>query len=142
MRMQALLILTAGLAIAADAADDAKKELKRLAGTYAMVSGESKAGKESDERVKEAKLVVDGNKYTATFGSDSVEGKLKIDPTKSPKEIDATDAEGKTILGIYKFEKGQFTVCFAGPDKERPKEFSIEDGTGEFMHVWKKKPKE
>ena len=56
-------------------------------------------------------------------------GTLKVDPTKTPKEIDATDSEGKTILGIYKFDKDQFTVCFAPPDKQRPKEFSVKVGS-------------
>ncbi len=59
-----------------------------------------------------------------------------------PKEIDATDSQGKTILGIYKFDKDQFTVCFATPDMERPKEFSVKAGTGDFIHVWKKKAKD
>ena len=141
MRMHALLVLAVGLLIAADAKDDAaaKKELKRLSGTYVMVSGESKAEKLSEERIKEAKLEMDGDKYSANFGGDTVKGTLKIDPTKAPKEIDATDGEGRTMLGIYKFEKGQFTVCFAPLGKERPKEFSIKVGTGDFIHVWKKK---
>ena len=46
------------------------------------------------------------------------------------------------MIGIYKFEKGQLTVCFAPPGKERPKEFSIKVGTGDFIHVWKKKAKD
>ncbi len=143
MRIQALLTLSVGLLIAADAKDDdAKKELKRLSGTYVMVSGESRAEKLSEERIKETKMIIEGEKYTATFGGDSVTGALKVDPTKTPKEIDATDSEGKTILGIYKFDKDQFTVCFAQPDKERPKEFSVKAGTGEFIHVWKKKTKD
>jgi uncharacterized protein (TIGR03067 family) len=144
MRRHALLVLSAGLLIAADAKNDdfAKKELKDLSGTYVMVSGESKAEKLSEESIKEAKLVMDGDKYTATFGGDAVKGTLKIDPTKAPKEIDATDGEGKTMLGIYKFEKGQFTVCFAPSGKERPKEFSVKVGTGDFIHVWKKKTKD
>jgi uncharacterized protein (TIGR03067 family) len=138
--MHTLLVLAVGLLIAADAKDDAtKKELKKLSGTYVMVSGESKAEKLSEERIKEAKLVMDGDKYSANFGGDTVKGTLKIDPTKAPKEIDATDGEGQTMLGIYKFEKGQFTVCFAPLGKERPKEFSIKVGTGDFIHVWKKK---
>jgi hypothetical protein len=33
-------------------------------------------------------------------------------------------------------------VCFAPPDKERPKEFSVKAGTGDYIHVWKKKAKE
>jgi uncharacterized protein (TIGR03067 family) len=144
MRIHALLLLSVGLLIATDAKNDdaAKKELKNLSGTYVMVSGESKAEKLPEEGIKEAKMIIEGEKYTATFGGDTVTGTLKVDPTKTPKEIDATDSEGKTILGIYKFEKGQFTVCFAQLDQERPKEFSVKAGTGEFIHVWKKKQKE
>lgn len=143
MRIHALLVLAVGLLIGADAKDDdAKKELKKLSGTYVMVSGESRAEKLPEERIKEAKMIIEGEKYTATFGGDSVMGTLKVDPTKTPKEIDATDSEGKLLLGIYKFDKDQFTVCFASPDKERPKAFSTKAGTGEFIHVWKKKAKD
>jgi len=143
MRRHALLVLSAGLLIAADAKNDdaAKKELKDLSGNYVMVSGESKAEKLPEESIKEAKLVMEGDKYTANFGSGTVKGTLKIYPTKAPKEIDATDGEGNTMLGIYKFEKGRFTVCFAPPGKERPKEFSIKVGTGDFIHVWQKRAK-
>jgi uncharacterized protein (TIGR03067 family) len=132
--------LSVGLLIAADAKDDdaAKKEWKNLSGSYVMVSGESKAEKLSEESIKKAKLVMEQDKYTADFGGAAVKGTLTIDPSKAPKEIDATDAEGKTMLGIYQFEKGRFTVCFAPPGKERPKEFSVKAGTGDFIHVWKK----
>lgn len=141
MKMHALLLVSVGLLAGADAADDAaKKELKNLAGSYTMASGESKTEKLPEDRIKDATMILDGAAYAATFGGDTVKGTLKIDPTKTPKQIDATDAEGKTMLGIYKFEKGMFTVCFAAPGKERPKEFSVKDGTGEFIHAWKKKP--
>jgi uncharacterized protein (TIGR03067 family) len=144
MRIHALLVLGVGLLIAADAKNDdaAKKELKNLSGSYVMASGESKAEKLSEDSIKTAKLTIEGEKYTASFGEGAVMGTLKVDPTKTPKEIDATDSEGKTILGIYKFDKDQFTVCFAPPNKERPKEFSVKAGTGDFIHVWKKRAKE
>jgi uncharacterized protein (TIGR03067 family) len=144
MTRHVLVLLSVGLPIAADARNDdaAKKELKNLSGSYVMVSGEAGAEKLPQERIKEAKMTIEGEKYTASFGGDAVTGTLKVDPTKTPKEIDATDSEGKTILGIYKFDKDQFTVCFASPDKGRPKEFSIKAGTGEFIHVWKKKAKD
>jgi uncharacterized protein (TIGR03067 family) len=142
MRIQTLLVLAVGLLIAADAKDDdAKKELKKLSGSYVMVSGDSRTEKVSEEKLKEVKMVIEGEKYTATFGGDKVMGTLKVDPSKAPKEIDATDSEGKTILGIYKLDRDQFTVCFASAGEGRPKEFSIKDGTGEFIHVWKKQTK-
>jgi uncharacterized protein (TIGR03067 family) len=144
VRNHTLFVLGVGLLIAADAKDDdaAKKELKKLSGTYVMASGESRAEKLSEESIKGAKLTIEGETYTAMFGEGAVMGTLKLDPTKTPKEIEATDSERKTILGIYKFDKDQFTVCFAPPGKERPKEFSIKAGTGDFIHVWKKKAKE
>jgi uncharacterized protein (TIGR03067 family) len=144
MRIHPLLLLPVGLLIAAEAKDDdaAKKELKKLSGTYVMVSGESKAEKVPEERIKDAKLMIEGTGYTAGFGGDTVKGTLKLDPTKTPKEMDATNSEGKTMLGIYKFDKGQLTVCFAPAGEERPKEFSVKNGTGDFIHVWKKKEKD
>jgi uncharacterized protein (TIGR03067 family) len=139
MRTHALLILSVGLLIAADAKDDAAgKELKQLAGNYVMVSAEQKGEKLTEDRIKECRMTIAGDKHTVKMGGETFDGKHKIDPTKSPKEIDATNPEGKTMLGIYKFEKGQFTVCFAVPGKERPKEFTIKEGSGEFVHVWKK----
>lgn len=148
MRLHALLVLGACLLIAADAKDDdaGKKALKAIEGTYVMVSGEAKGEKLSEKTVKGAKLVIEGDKHTVNVGEDTIIGTHKVDPSKKPKEIDGMDTEGpnkgKTTLGIYKLEKGEFTVCFAPPGKDRPKEFSTKSGTGEILHVWKKKPKE
>jgi uncharacterized protein (TIGR03067 family) len=139
MGKHTLLILTASLLLGADARDDsATNELKQLAGAYTMASGEHRSEKLSEERIKEASLTIDKDRYTAKFGNDTITGTLKLNPTKTPKEIDATGSDGNTMLGIYKFEKGQFTVCFAPAGQERPKEFSIKNGTGDFIHVWKK----
>jgi hypothetical protein len=76
MRIHPLLFLPVGLLIAADTKDDdaAKKELKKLSATYVMLSGESKAEKLSEERIKDTKLRIDGAKYTASFAGDSVTG--------------------------------------------------------------------
>ena len=144
MRRHALMVLTVGLLIAAAAPkdDDAKKELKKLEGNWAMVSGEDKGTKLPEDTVKNAKLTIKGDKHTVKVGEDTFVGTHKLDPSAKPKAIDATDTEGrfkgKTTLGIYKLEGDKFTVCFAPPDKERPKEFSTKSGTGQFIHVWKR----
>ena len=144
MRRHALIVLTVGLLIGAAAPkdDDAKKELKKLEGTWVMVSGEEKGKKLPDDTVKNAKLTMKGDKHTVQVGEDTFVGTHKVDPAKTPKQIDAIDTEGpfkgKTSLGIYKLEGDKFTVCFAPPDKERPKEFSTKSGTGQFIHVWKR----
>jgi uncharacterized protein (TIGR03067 family) len=138
------MVLTVGLLMAAAAPkdDDAKKELKKLEGNWVMVSGEEKGTKLPEDTVKNAKLTIKGDKHTVKVGEETFVGTHKLDPTAKPKAIDATDTEGpfkgKTTLGIYKLEGDRFTVCFAPPDKDRPKEFSTKSGTGQFIHVWKR----
>jgi len=52
-------------------------------------------GKEIPKSEAEAiRLVVAGDKYTLTEGSEEIEGTHKLDPTKTPKEIDAVADEG------------------------------------------------
>jgi uncharacterized protein (TIGR03067 family) len=88
-------------------------------------------------------LTLEGNKYTVKLGDDMFSGIQKLNPTKTPKEIDATDSDGpnkgKTILGIYTLQKGVFTVYFAPTGSARPTEFAATTGPGEIRHVWMKK---
>jgi uncharacterized protein (TIGR03067 family) len=128
--------------VAAEAQDD-DKELKKLEGDYVMVSGQENGEKLSEKTVKAATLTVKGNKHTVKVGDNTIIGTHKLNPTKNPKEMDSTDTEGplkgKSYLGIYKLEKGVFTVYFAPPGKDRPKEFADKTNPGEIFHVWKKK---
>src|SRR5215204_6221206 len=75
--------------------DAAKKELEAFTGTWKAVSA-TKDGKEAPkERAAKISLVVKGEKYTFT-GSDGVaiEGTHKVNPSKSPKEIEAVRSSG------------------------------------------------
>ena len=146
MKRHAMLLVTVGLLAGAALGQDAAQELKKLEGAWVMVSGEEKGQKLSDESVKKAKLAMQGDKHTVKVGKDTIIGTHKLDPSKKPKEIDAMDTEGpfkgKAPLGIYKLEGDEFTVCFALPGKDRPKEFTTKSGTGEILHVWKKEKKQ
>ena len=144
MKLHVLTALAVGLMIAAGGPQDeaATKELKKLEGTWVMVSGEEKGDVLPEKTVKSATLSIKGNKHTVKVGDDTIIGIHKVDPSKTPKEIDTMDTEGpfkgKKTLGIYKLDKGQFTVCFAPPDKDRPKEFTTKSGTGTLLHTWKR----
>ena len=142
MKRYALLALVAGLLVGAD---DPKDELKKLEGTWTMVSGEKDGKSEAEKTIKAAKLVIKGDQHDVKIGDDIFKGTHKVDPSKKPKTIDATDTEGpfkgKTVYGIYELGADTFKVCFAKAGDDRPKEFSTKSGTGHILHVWKKEKK-
>jgi uncharacterized protein (TIGR03067 family) len=142
MKRYALLALAAGLLVGAD---DPKDELKKLEGTWTMASGEKDGKALAEQAIKGAKLVFKGDQHDVKVGDDIFKGTHKVDPSKKPKTIDATDSEGpfkgKTVHGIYEVDGDTFKVCFAAPGKDRPKEFSTKSGTGHILHVWKREKK-
>lgn len=134
MRLHALLVLAVGLLVAADAKeDDAKKELKKLEGTWQVVSMEMDGQKQPEDEAKQFKIVIKGNKYTLKRGDDTVnQGTFTIDATKKPKTIDIKPTEGdnagQTMLGIYEQDGDTQKTCYAQPDKKRPTKFSSDNG--------------
>lgn len=141
MTRYALLFLVAGLLVATDA----PKDLKKMDGTWVLVSGEDDGKKLSEEAVKNARLTFEGDKHTVKLGDTTYKGTHKLDPTKKPKTIDISDTDGpfkgKTVLGIYELDGNEFTICYAPPGKDRPKNFSAKAGMGYHLHVWKREKK-
>jgi uncharacterized protein (TIGR03067 family) len=145
MRLRVLTVLAVGLLLAAEDAGNgraARKELTKLEGTWAMVSGEQEGKKIPEDVVKTAKLVIKGDRHTVTVGDETFKGTHKVNPSKTPKQIDTMDTAGpfkdKTAYGIYEVDEDGLKVCFAPPGKERPKEFTTKSGTGVIFHVWKR----
>jgi len=72
-------------------------------------------------------------------GVQTVTVKIKLDPSKSPKTIDAEmtegPAKGKAFRGIYKFQDDTQVICLAPSDKDRPTKFDSKEGT---VTVWKR----
>jgi uncharacterized protein (TIGR03067 family) len=146
MRVKAVVLLavvfvTAGVV----AGGDAKGDLKRLQGTWSVVSAVEGGKPAPEEKIKDVQVVFDGNKITVKMGEKSMEGTFKIDPSKKPKEIDSTTGsgpdKGKTWQGIYELDGDTHKVCFAPPGKDRPKEFSSKVGSGHILQVWKREKK-
>jgi uncharacterized protein (TIGR03067 family) len=85
-------------------------------------------------------------KYTFKAGKTEAEGTHKLDPTKTPKQIDAVRTKGpnagQKMLGIYELTDDTFKVCFAPPGKtERPTEFKSAAGSGQRLMVLKREKK-
>ena len=111
-----------------------------------MLSSERDGEKTPEDFVKTFKRTVKGDTYVVTFedgeGEHAISGKYTLDPTKTPKWIDAHvkdgGMKGKTMVGIYKIEDDVHTLCVAQPGKDRPTAFDSKQGT---LLVWKRDAK-
>lgn len=140
---QALLAaLTLALVAAnvAPAGEDA--DAKAIDGTWLPESAEL-AGKEFPPEVRKSiKLVLDGDKYTATVGEQRDEGTVKRDPSKNPKTMVISGTEGpnkgKTFLGIYELKEDTLKVCYDLSGKSYPEEFKTKPGTLLYLVTYKR----
>jgi uncharacterized protein (TIGR03067 family) len=129
----ALIALVVSAATAAHGADPADDETKKLQGEWRAVEVKGKKVDKDDAEVKNLRLVIEGNGITLadpTGGGRERKKTFKLDPAKSPKEIDITSLDGQekdqTAACIYKLDKDWLTICMPYFTKDlsvRPKEF-------------------
>jgi uncharacterized protein (TIGR03067 family) len=123
-----LLILVATCLVAADAKEDAKKEMDKLQGTWICTSMEVDGQKKSGEEVQKTRLVFKGNKARHKVGPKEIEMTYTLDPGAKPKRITVQD-ETQTMKGIYSLEGDSLKICFArGESKDFPSEFAGKKG--------------
>ena len=131
-----LTVAALALGLSAAAADDkaSKDELERFTGTWRGVSYVRDGTDVPKAEAEKLRLVVMGEKYTFTEGGEEIEGTHKLDPTKTPKHIEAIRTKGphkgEKMLGVYRLTEDAFVVCFAAPGKDRPTELNAEGGPG------------
>jgi uncharacterized protein (TIGR03067 family) len=128
------LLCTLGLTAAggtgarADDKADVKKELKKFEGTWTFESVEAGGKELPAAEFKGMTVTFQGDKYSVKKGDEVIEAaNLKLDPSQSPKSLDATVTEGPNkgtvILGIYQISGDTLKVCFDPEGKRRPTEF-------------------
>ncbi|MFL5242864.1 MAG: TIGR03067 domain-containing protein [Gemmataceae bacterium] len=122
--------------------DEGKKDAERLEGTWIPESAELAGKKFPDETRKAMKLVLKGDAYTVTIGTNSDKGKIKFDPSQNPKTMDIIGREGpnkdKTFLAIYELTKDTLTICYDLSGKTRPTEFKTKPDTKLFLVTYKR----
>jgi uncharacterized protein (TIGR03067 family) len=122
-----LSLFAAGSSARLQAADDPKvKELAKLEGSWKVVAVEQ------DDmplpRLVGGIYTFQGDKMTILkrAGANKLEATFKIDPTKSPKQIDwdYTNSPFPGSSAIYRFDGDTLILCYPTPGiAERPKEF-------------------
>lgn len=146
MHVRLFALLAVLFLLAADAKDDADKEMKKFEGNWVMTAGERDGQKLADEHVKASKIGWKGKEVTVVTPHQSkepIKGACTIDPTKSPKEMDwvrsAGPDAGKTFRAIYEFTgPDEYRICFAPAGQDRPKTFTTKAGSGHTLHSWKR----
>jgi uncharacterized protein (TIGR03067 family) len=142
------LVLTAsgGTGARADDKADVEKELKKFQGTWTVARVEA-GGKELPiDQFKGMTVTFAGDKYTVKIGDEVIQAATqKLDPSKSPKTLDGTVAEGPhkgtVILGIYEISGDTLKVCFDPEGKKRPTEFKTAAGSQTTLAVYKRAKK-
>ena len=136
MRWKMLLVCGVGLLVAAAGpeAGTNQGELEKFTGTWQAVAIERDGKPVPKDEVAKVKLVVKGERYTFHQGEQTIRGTHKLDPAKTPKQIDAVRTDGpgagETLKGIYELTADTFKVCFADAGKDRPTAFRTAAGGG------------
>ncbi len=134
MKTPSLLILAAGLCLAADTPRDGpRKELDSLQGTWKAVVVEENGRAVSEEAARDFRLILSGDRAKLHSRVDDqpkdMTYRVKLDPTTEPKTIDLVP-EGRTgpdatVHGVYQLEKDVLKVRLARPGQKRPPGFAL-----------------
>jgi uncharacterized protein (TIGR03067 family) len=149
MKARLLMIAAVGLLIGgcnrqAQAPAAPKTDLDRLQGTWYLVMAMQDGKTLPDDKVKQTTIVFKKDTFrfpgSAEYAT-SKSGTIKLDETKTPKEMDAISTEKELMPGIYALDEGGYKVCFAPAGKPRPTNMGSAPGSGYILQVWSRQKK-
>ncbi len=116
-----------------------------MEGTWKVESAEAGGKPVESEELKAIIVKITGERYELTSKDKVDAGTLKLDETKKPKTMDATDTEGddsgKVVKAIYELTGDTLKVCYALDGGERPTEFATKEGSSVLMLTYKREKK-
>ena len=123
-----------GTAARADDKPDIKVEFKKFEGAWTFESVEAGGKEVPAAEFKRITVTFEGDRYTVKKGDEVIQAATqKLDPSKSPKTLDVTVAEGPhqgvVMLGIYEISGDTLKVCFDPEGKKRPTQFKSASGS-------------
>jgi len=128
-----------------DKADPAA-EFKTFHGTWTFESVESGGKALPADLFKGMTVTFEGDRYSVRAGDKVVEAATqKLDPSKSPKTLDATVTDGPNkgsrVLGIYEISGDTPRVSFDPARTKRPTEFKTAAGSATTLVVHRRTKK-
>jgi len=139
------MIATFGLLLAAcnrqQPATATKTDLDVLQGTWQLVSAMQDGQALPEDKVKQTTIVIKDDTFRFAGSAEdatSREGTIKLDETKTPKEMDAISTKKEVMLGVYALDANGYKVCFAPAGKPRPTEFASTPGSGYILQSWER----
>jgi uncharacterized protein (TIGR03067 family) len=122
--------------------DKSQVELKRLQGSWSVVTLETDGTKIEEKSLKGAKIIVDGDNFTTVGMGQTYKGKIKIDGSAKPKALDMMFTEGTvkgtTSFAIYDLDGDTWKLCLTVTSADRPKEFATKAGSGHALETLKR----
>ncbi len=115
----------------------------RLQGTWGILSLEVNGETIAVDKLQDARLTVQGDKYCFRLGEVRLDLTHRADAAKQPCTLDLTVTagalKGKTYHAIYAIENGNLKICRnLDPDKVRPSQFVSQPNSGLMVIVWKR----
>lgn len=114
--------------------DAAKKEVAKLKGEWKIEQIDlGPDQKLPPEALAMFKFKITDDRFIVEVAGQKQEAIYKVDPTKSPKQIDITPQEGpnkdKVGKGIYTLEGDTLKICHSEKGDGRPTEFKVDKET-------------
>lgn len=142
MRMNRPSLLAAIVALLLSISSARADDLKAMEGKWKVESAEFGGKVEEAPELKEILVTISGDRYEVVIKDKTDRGSLKIDETKTPKVMDATDTEGddagKVIKAIYELKGDTLRVCYAMKGDERPTAFATKEGSPLLMITYRR----
>jgi uncharacterized protein (TIGR03067 family) len=117
-------------------------DLTKLQGTWHVVEMEMEG--HSGPVGNEARIVVEGDRFTSLGMGASYEGKLTVNATSKPKGFDlkftSGPEKGNTNLGIYELKGNRWKICLDTRGKGRPEKFAAQPGSGRAVEILERAP--
>ena len=110
------------------------EDLDRLQGSWTLAALEMDGQKMPASMLANARIVIQGRRFTSTGMGAMYEGAVELDASHTPGHIDmkfdAGPESGNTNLGIYALEGDNLKICLATRGSLRPSSFASSSGSG------------